>query len=76
MRRKSVLPRLSLQKEKITLRKRLRKWRGRIKLKLLKISLWHVCSITMLMWEQEIPPELYQAVAEVLAAVYKAKNIQ
>ena len=24
----------------------------------------------------EIPPELYQAVAEVLAAVYKAKNIQ
>ena len=33
--------------------KRLRKWRGRIKLKLLKISLWHVCSITMLMWEQK-----------------------
>ncbi len=58
------------------MRKRLRKWARENKIEIVENKplarmLYHNVDVGA-----EIPPELYQAVAEVLAAVYKAKNIQ
>ena len=63
-----------LQKEKIILHRKFVKKQRKTTLKLLKINRWQEMLYANVDIGAEIPPELYQAVAEILAMVYNMRK--